>query len=966
MMLEKSKLLNDKYQIISEIKKGGFGIVYYGFDKNLGKAIAIKEIAPELLAEAKYIDMFQAEARSAAKLNHHNIVHIFDLLKTPEGRFYIIMEYIDGVDLSKMIKKSRHNNNPLSINLATYIIGEACKALEYAHNRKDAITGEPLNLIHQDISPSNIMVSMNGDVKIIDFGIARVRLEKKNYSKNQIVTGKLPYLSPEQFDGGILIDGRSDIFSLSTVFYELITGERLFNGPTDQETALLIKNGKINLHRLQEMQVPEALQHIISRALQPDVTQRYQSANQMYLDLAQYLMVASQTIELSDELGDYVKQLFDVDHREDAENGPVTLEGEAPAPNQAADENIALAEPEIFARNLANELDLKENKEQDDLLSELNIEENDLLAFQVDSRLSSLDNLPDTGNDVPHEKAVEWDIKDLSPTILANENNTEIPLELEFDIKPRERKEEKPEPQESPEKSGPEHKDTPRPAAPGKIKNKPAVAPKPKAFAPPVVPRVAVAVSAEEGDDEVKTVIDVVRLASRSYKRQIIGVLAGMAVIAVLFFTIDTLTQWTSLGKGVYNFLFPPAIKIVSYPAGAQVYLDDDLLEGKTPVSIQDISPGIHKLRLVLNEFSPILKSIKVPQKGELKVEGTQKSSGSDAYIFRFMTTVELRSSPLNASVYVNDIKLKQVTPCEIRWEVGKPLTIEMEKAGFQRLTGFTFNILNTNEAPEDRMFWQVSKQTDPNNKKLTRFLVQGAFRKIVQVQSSPSRAGIYVDNADKPAGITGSNGIIYLTFGPHEILVKKSGFIPQKIDIMINESSSSKFNVILQRRIRFRARDITSPQDGDIEARLVHLISRGRKRKVNRTTPFELQLSAKKYEALFQKSGYEDLLVPVNPEQRVVVVQMQPNHVPIEIFITDALSGAPLADVEISYRPLNDKKAKEKSIKPTNADGISMIGLSPGQYLVKVKKDGYFQRRVNYTTNTKGKNRIRFNLVAQ
>jgi len=976
-MMEKTKILGGKYQIISEIKKGGFGIVYYGFDKNLGKAVAIKEIAPELLEEAKYIDLFQAEARNAAKLNHHNIVHIFDLLKTPEGHFYIIMEYIDGVDLHKILKKSKQLNKKLSINLATYIIGEVCKALEYAHNRKDVLTGEPLNLIHQDISPSNIMVSMKGDVKLIDFGIARVRHEQKIRPRDKVqVTGKLPYMSPEQLNGGFLIDGRSDIFSLSTVFFELVTGKRLFHGKSDEDIVTRIQSGKYDLSPLKELQIPEALQHIISRALQYDIEQRYQSANQMYLDLAQYLMVASKTIELSEELGEYVKGLFDVNMLNESDNGTDSQPDNQPEPaaddlpqkinlNLFEDETLALAEPDVFAKNLAEEFDLniKKSKEKP---SEKSINENDLLDLNnIALAENETESRPDFNSTEQEANEEPWDIREFDSPDISPPADAEIPLELDLNLMtepPSEVPAQKMSPEKTPATEEP--KKTSRTAE--EEPSRPQM-PVSDSFAPQAIFASASPESDdEEGEDDVKTVIDIVRLASRSYKKQILLGLGGIGAFLLLFVVIDTFARWTGMGKGIYNFLFPPAIKIVSYPPEAQVYLDDELLEGKTPISIQNIAPGVHKLKLVHPEYLPILKSINVPQKGEIEIEGTKKARGSNAYVFRFMTTIIIQSIPSSATVQVNDIRLNQLTPCEIQWEVGKPLTIEMEREGFQRLTGFTFNVLDLDEDMTERRFWKISKESDSKNNSTICYQIIGSFRKMVQVQSFPTGANIYVDDSPKPVGQTGSNGIIYLTIGEHEILIKKNGFIPQTVNVFVDEASTSKINIILQRRVQFHSKDIATTSNDDLGARLVRLVSKGRTYNYNMQTPFEINLGAISYEAVFKKDGYAEAVVQISQEQRVVVVQMEPDKTPIEIVVTDAISGEPIPNVQIYFRRLNEPNSNEQLFDVTNLSGRAQKLISHGQYIFKVTKDGYFQRRTNYTTNNKGANKIRFNLVAQ
>ncbi len=986
-MMQPSKILDGKYEIISEIKKGGFGIVYYGFDRNLGKAVAIKEIAPELLEEARFIDLFQAEARNAAKLNHHNIVHIFDLLKTPDGHFYIIMEYIDGVDLYKVIRRSKQLNKKLSINLATYIIGEVCKALEYAHNRKDALTGEPLNLVHQDISPSNIMLSMKGDVKIIDFGIARVRYEQKSNSTITVMGGKLPYLSPEQITGNILINGQADIFSLGAIFYELISGVRAFQGNSDKEIMEQIQAGKFDVKPLQTAQVPEALQYIIARAIHPKLEERYQSANQMYLDLAQYLMLASRTIEMSEELGEYVKSLFltkeEIEYPEAIQLNPL----EMPAGRIAEpileneldlgipdDETIALVDSELLTKNLASQHEPTSTEKQgapppspfdDPEFQKI------LARVGLEDKTESIDKIEEEQASSPIElddDITKWDIRDIQSSVLGGDK--ELDVDFDFDKKL---------PIDNLSNSNP----VPIPTSDSSIseaepkinKNKPSSVSFQKEAAesnisrnfsplasPPVIPRF----EEEESGDEIKTVIDIVRLASRSYRRQIIAGMAGFFLVGMIFLVMDVSFKWTSMGKGLSNFFFPPAIKIVSFPSGAQVYLDDDLLEGKTPISIQNISPGVHKLKLTYPGFTPIQKSINVPEKGEIKVEGQKKSAGSDAFIFHFMATIELQSFPGRARVYLNDVRLNQETSCEIQWEVGKTLTIEMEKEGFQRLTGFTFNLLEIDDQLESNRFWRINREKGDGKNQNTRFIVQGFFRKMFQIQSVPTGANIYLDDDRKPAGKTGAGGVIYLTFGIHTIKIDKNGFNPQSIEVNVDETTVSRLNVMLTRRVRFLSRDAELASDDDVGARLVQLIHSGQKTTINKPTPFEMDLNAVQYEALFTKPGYKDALVSISPSQKMVAVQMEANQTQVQIIVTHALTNEPLKNVQIFYRNMNETQNEEKFLKLTDDRGICVHNFPLGQYIFKVARDGFFPKRTNFTITQNGDNVIRINLVEQ
>ncbi|MDZ7264679.1 MAG: protein kinase, partial [candidate division KSB1 bacterium] len=302
------RFIQNKYEIVSKIKQGGFGIVYYGYDHVFDKPVAIKAIEPSLLREAKYVDLFLEEAKNAGKLSHNNIVHIYNLVRDDDGQFFIIMEYINGLDLGKVLRQCRRQGILLPQELSIFIIKEICKALEYAHNKRDLITEKPLKLVHLDISPSNIMISFSGQVKLIDFGLAKIRFQN-NRPNELVLSGKLPYMAPEQLNGGA-IDRRTDLFSLGTLFYEMLTGTRMFPLTDPEETVELIKRARMDTALLEQHGVPETIQRILLKMTQRDPEQRYHGANGVYLDLVECLMTTAHSVELSEELSDFLRTLF--------------------------------------------------------------------------------------------------------------------------------------------------------------------------------------------------------------------------------------------------------------------------------------------------------------------------------------------------------------------------------------------------------------------------------------------------------------------------------------------------------------------------------------------------------------------------------------------------------------------------------------------------------------------------------
>jgi serine/threonine protein kinase len=284
--MSRRRIIDEQYEIIREIKAGGFGTIYYGWDLTLDRPIAIKEVVQSLLGEKQYVDMFIDEAVNTARLNHPNIVQVHSLRKTPDDRVFIIMQYIEGVDLRDVRDYYESRGETLPKNMAVHIISEVCKALEYAHNLKDRKSGQPLNIVHRDISPSNIMLTVEGSVKLIDFGIAKARNRIVQKTQTGFVKGKVAYMSPEQLEGKEATR-QSDIFSLGTVLFEVCTGRQLFTGDSDFTIMKKIASGDIDFSPLEEMKLPEAFSAILRKALQKDPANRYKSANEMYVDLYQ-------------------------------------------------------------------------------------------------------------------------------------------------------------------------------------------------------------------------------------------------------------------------------------------------------------------------------------------------------------------------------------------------------------------------------------------------------------------------------------------------------------------------------------------------------------------------------------------------------------------------------------------------------------------------------------------------------
>jgi serine/threonine protein kinase len=272
-----------KYQLLQKIAVGGMAELYRAKvtrDHGFEKLVAIKKILPHLTDQGNLVKAFIDEAKLAAHLQHENIVQIYDF-GSIDGEYFIAMEYLFGKDLRKLTDKAEKTAVPLGLENTLYIISRICAGLDYSHNLKD-LQGEPLNIIHRDINPQNIFLTYEGQVKIIDFGIAKAASHNSTTHEG-LIKGKLAYMSPEQATGKA-IDHRSDIFSTGIIFYELLAGRRMFEGET-MEVYSKVREGRYEPLDTLVPDLPARLHEVVEGALAKDPDQRYQTCGEMLADL---------------------------------------------------------------------------------------------------------------------------------------------------------------------------------------------------------------------------------------------------------------------------------------------------------------------------------------------------------------------------------------------------------------------------------------------------------------------------------------------------------------------------------------------------------------------------------------------------------------------------------------------------------------------------------------------------------
>jgi len=279
-----------KYLLLERLAAGGMAEVYLAKSAGvhgIGKFVAIKRILPQYSDNEEFIGMFKEEAKLVMNLNHSNIVSIFDF-GVERKQFFLVMEFVEGQNLRQVLNHMKKKDDAyFSIDQIVHMAKEVASGLDHAHRCIDASTGRQLNIIHRDMSPQNIMVSLEGEVKVVDFGIAKAETQLEQ-TRSGTIKGKFGYMSPEQAEGQ-QVDTRTDIFSLGIVLYELLIKDRLFTAPNEQAVLKKIKDCNIKSPRMYNPEVHPELEKIVLKSLTKDRELRYSSAEAFSKDLNKFL-----------------------------------------------------------------------------------------------------------------------------------------------------------------------------------------------------------------------------------------------------------------------------------------------------------------------------------------------------------------------------------------------------------------------------------------------------------------------------------------------------------------------------------------------------------------------------------------------------------------------------------------------------------------------------------------------------
>jgi serine/threonine-protein kinase len=299
-----------KYQLQRKLAEGGMAEVFLAKQTGMEgfeKLVVVKRILPQLCSDESFVKMFLNEARVAARLNHPNVVQIFDLGKLGE-QYFIAMEYVHGEDLRSVISEATNGDKRIATGLACRIMADTLAGLHYAHTRVGA-DGKPLGLVHRDVSPQNVIVTYEGSVKLVDFGIAKAtRAIDAAQTQAGLLKGKYAYMSPEQARGQP-VDARADVFCVGVLLWELVTWQRLFKRPTEMSTLMAVAEEPIRAPRTVDPSIPVELDRLIMKALAKKPEDRFATAQDVRAALENLIRTSGwegDTLALST----YMRELF--------------------------------------------------------------------------------------------------------------------------------------------------------------------------------------------------------------------------------------------------------------------------------------------------------------------------------------------------------------------------------------------------------------------------------------------------------------------------------------------------------------------------------------------------------------------------------------------------------------------------------------------------------------------------------
>lgn len=347
------------YLLLDRVNVGGMAEVFRAKSMNLEgieRLVAIKRILPHLARDPDFSSMFIDEARIAINLRHANIAQMYELSRVGES-LYIAMEYVHGRDLRALINRMRYLRKDIPVPIVAHIIAKVCEGLDYAHRKRDDLTMREMDIVHRDVSPQNVIISYEGEVKIIDFGIAKAA-SKRSHTEAGILKGKFGYMAPEQVAGGE-IDRRADVFCTGILMYELLTTDRLFAGSSELSTLRRIRNVEVAPPSMLNRAISDELEEIVLKALAANPDDRYEYASDLADDLQRFLYTSGTEVVSSRKLRSFMHDVFAKDINSDQKTLEALLRAQpkelAPPPKEEVWDDHARSGEEWAQQHLTNQ-----------------------------------------------------------------------------------------------------------------------------------------------------------------------------------------------------------------------------------------------------------------------------------------------------------------------------------------------------------------------------------------------------------------------------------------------------------------------------------------------------------------------------------------------------------------------------------------------------------------------------------
>lgn len=357
------RLIAGKYELVSPAGEGGMAVVWKAVVRGAGsfqKPVAIKRIQASRHGDPSFVRMFEEEARVGSQLQHPNIVQIIDFGRDEDGGYYLVMEWVEGLDLFQWVRSHQRAMLPTPWTLVAAIGIEVLRGLGAAHERQTE-SGEAAPIFHRDVSPSNILLGVNGTAKLTDFGLARA-MDRATMTRPNVIKGKLAYCAPELVSGA-KVSARTDIFSLGVVLWEALTQKRLFTGKNDLEILIAVRKGVVPPLSAERTDVPDALDAVVRQALASNPDERFQTAREMARALATVLRGTTEPTD-AEPLGASVRAAR---RRLGLDSSPVSPAAESISPGSVAETTPQAASEQLSTSDLeVLEVELRPKKTADE------------------------------------------------------------------------------------------------------------------------------------------------------------------------------------------------------------------------------------------------------------------------------------------------------------------------------------------------------------------------------------------------------------------------------------------------------------------------------------------------------------------------------------------------------------------------------------------------------------------------